>query len=103
MRERAADRAAIARLAMADMQETRAQQRQAPGHEFGKLEVALARHRADPDDVIALLDADEIRNAREIDQVIGLHEAEVHHRDERLPARKDLRVLESREKFERLR
>ena len=47
MTERAADRAAIARLAMADIQDRFVDQRIARLDRIGKFEIALARHRAD--------------------------------------------------------
>ena len=47
MAERAADCAAIARLAMADVEDALAQQRMLGGDQIGEFDVALARHGAD--------------------------------------------------------
>ena len=57
MAERAADRAAVARLAMADVHDGLMQQRAFRLDEVGEFEVALARHGADLERATGLFDA----------------------------------------------
>ncbi len=47
MAERAAERAAVAGLAMADLEDRLVHEREAPLHAVGEFEIALARHRAE--------------------------------------------------------
>ena len=54
----------------------------------GEFEIALARHGADLERAARLADVGQALHAVEIDDVIGLHEAHVEHRHQRLPARR---------------
>ena len=56
MAERAAERAAVAGLAVADMQDRLVHQRAALAHHVGEFDVALARHGADLERAVGLAD-----------------------------------------------
>ena len=68
MREAAADRAAIAGLAMADMTERLGHQRAMFGDVGRDFEIALARHGADAQQTVADRDTAQLLDAAEIDQ-----------------------------------
>ena len=93
MRQRAADRAAVARLEMPDpRQRTRQQRRDAA--QLGPAHQLVLRHRrADLELVTDELDRLEILVPADIDQHTWLHEPQVHHRHQRLPAGQHARVL----------
>ena len=97
MAERAADGAAIAGLPVADLQQRLVHDRQARAHHVGEFEVALARHGADLERAVRLADIGQPFDPVEIDDVVGLHEAEIEHRHQRLPAGQQLGVLEAAE------
>ena len=99
--EAAADGAAIARLAMADMAQRLGQERAVLGDFRRKFEVALAGHGADAHPAIADRDAAQFVEAAEIDEMIDDHVAEVHHRHERLPAGQNLGVGQARQQLGR--
>ena len=103
MRERAANRAAIACLAMSDMIECCMHQRQAARDEVGEFKLALARHGANAQDISPLFNARQFADTRQIDKMIGLDEAKIHHGDERLSAGKNFGILQRGDKVERLR
>ena len=94
MAERAADGAAVARLAVADMHDGLVQQRAFRLHQVGEFEVALARHGADLERAAGLLDAGHALDPVEVDDVVGQHEAHVEHRHQRLAAGQQLGVVE---------
>ncbi len=87
MAERAADGAAVAGLAVPDLQQRLVDDRPARPHHVGEFEVALARHAADFERAAGFADVRQAFDAVEIDDVIGLHEPEIQHRHQRLPAR----------------
>ena len=97
MAERAADGAAVARLPVSDLQQRLVHDRPARAHRIGEFEIALARHGADLERAVGFADVGQALHAVEIDDVIGLHEAEVEHRHQRLAAREQLGVLETAE------
>jgi len=101
MAERARDGAAVARLAMPDLQDRLAHQRQTCADHIGEFEIALARHAADAD--IALLGADEgeVGDAVEIDDMVGQHITHRQHRHQRLPTGQQLGILEVAEECDR--
>jgi hypothetical protein len=80
MGDAAADRTAAPGLEMSDMGQRGAQQRRhfAEHRPFQKLR--LRRRRTDLDLAVCFADIGERVQARDIDQRIGLHEAEIHHR-----------------------
>src|SRR5262245_44864787 len=94
MAERAAERAAVAGLAMADLQDRLVHQWAALANKIGEFELALTRHRADLERAVALADEGEPLDPIEIDDVIGQHEPHVQHGHQRLPAGEKLGVLE---------
>ena len=95
VRQRAANGAAIARLAMPDMAQRFRQQR-AISRDLGRgLELALAHHGADAQPAVDHRDAAQIGDAAEIDQMVGDDVAKIHHRHQRLPARQEILALGS--------
>ena len=93
MAERAADGAAVARLAMAE-HDRLVQQRALRLDEVGEFEVALARHGADLERAAGLPDAGHALDPVEVDDMVGQHEAHVEHRHQRLAAGQELGVVE---------
>src|SRR6516225_5643794 len=102
MAERAADSAAVARLTMSDLKQGLVHDREMRAHQVGELEIPLARHGADLERTVALADEGEPLDAVDIDDVVGLHEAEVEHGHQRLPAREELRILQPAQELDRL-
>ena len=101
MGETAADGAAIARLAMADMAQRLGQQWAMP-RDFGRqFEIALPHHGADAQPAVAHGDAAQIVDAAEIDQMIDDDVTEIHHRHERLAAGENFGVGQGRQKLGR--
>ena len=94
MAERAADGAAIAGLAMADMLERLVNHRKGLRHVGGELDVTLARHRAEAAGAVLDIDVREPSHAIEIDQMIGSDDSKIEHRHQGLPARKRHGVVE---------
>ena len=97
MAERAADGAAVAGLAVADVLDRLMHQRDALAHDVGEFDVALARHGADLERAVGLADVGQAVDLVEVDDVVGLHEAHVEHRHHRLPAGEELGVVEPAE------
>ena len=64
----------------------------------------MARHRADPDLAVVLGDVAElVRERVDVDQVGGRGQAELHHREQRVPAGEQARVgSQLRQQLERL-
>ena len=86
VRQAAADGAAVARLAMADVAQRLDHQR-AMFRDLGRgFDIALASHGADAQPLVADHDAAQFVEPVEIDQMIDDHVAKIHHRHERLPA-----------------
>ena len=92
VREAAADGAAVACLPMSDMPERLAHQGAMFGDVGGEFEVALARHGAYAQMAVGDRDTAQLLESAEIDEMIGDHVAEVHHRHERLAAGQNLGV-----------
>ena len=103
MAQRAADRAAVAGLAMADQGDRLVHQGKAPGCQLGEFEVALTRHRAHLHAFGGLANIAEAFDAIEIDDVVRLDVTEVQHRHQRLPARQQLGVFKRRQQAHHLR
>src|SRR4029453_19425536 len=102
MAQRAADRAPVARLTMAYLQQGLVHDRPARAHRLGKFEIALARHRADFERIMRAANVGQPVDAVEIDDVMGEHESEVEHGHQRLAARKQLGVLQAVEQSDGL-
>ena len=92
VRQAAADGAAVARLAMADMTQGFRQQRTMLRDLGRGLEFALAHHGADAQPAVDHRNAAQISDAAEVDQMIGHDVAKIHHRHQRLPAGQNLGV-----------
>src|SRR5438270_12621069 len=97
MAERAAERAAIARLPMADMADRVVHERTAPADDVREFEIALPGHGADFEQAAAAADIGKTLYPVEIDDVVGQHESHVEHRHERLSAGQEPRVVEAAE------
>jgi hypothetical protein len=87
---------------VADLLHRLVHQRQLRLHQIGKLDVALARHRAELDRAVALLDIGEALDPVQVDDVIRQDEAHVEHRHQRLAAGEQLGVVERAEQADRL-
>ena len=97
MTQRAPDGAAIAGLAVADVADRLMQQGKSPLHQFGEFQIALARHRADLHTLRRLADIGQALDPVEVDDVVGLHVAEIEHRHQRLPAGQEFGIVELRQ------
>ena len=86
MAQTAADRAAVSRLPVPDFQDGLRHQRQPPPDQRRKFDGALRGHRADHDFIAVLSNVGEALDAVEIDQVVGIRDAQVEHRHQRLTA-----------------
>ena len=86
---RAADGAAVADLLVGD-------QRRGVRHDahlFGVLEHRVRRQRADPPAAVVAVEAAQLADAADVDQQRRRREAQLHQREQRVAARKQLRVL----------
>ena len=97
VRQAAADRAAVASLAMADMAQRLNHQRAMLGDFRRRFDIALAGHGADTQAPVAHHDAAQFVETVEIDQMIDDHVAKIHHRHERLAAGQNLGVRQFRQ------
>src|SRR5438874_9582863 len=100
--ERAAERAAVTRLAMADLQHRLVHERTVLVDALVEFHITLACHCTDNEGVALLLYISEIGDAIEIDDVVGRGEPHVEHRHERLAAGEKPRVLELAEESDHL-
>src|SRR3954471_3725637 len=103
MAERAAERAAVARLAMTDLEHRLVQEWTAGANALVELQIALARHCADEERLALLSYEGKLANSVEIHDVLGCGEAHIEHRHERLAAGEKPRVLELAEQADHLR
>src|SRR2546421_5741056 len=93
MRRGAADGAPIPYLGIADLGCGARQQRQLLLEQVGELDVVMAGQRADRDMAILFADVIEVADAADVDQEGRRGEAQLHERDEAMPAGEDLRLL----------
>ena len=92
--DRAADGAAVAHLRDRRCSSARCgQRRNGALHHIGGGDIDMPGHRADDDGIAVALDALELGDAAEIDQVGGLGETLLQGRDERHPAGEQLRLF----------
>ncbi|HZW73754.1 MAG TPA: hypothetical protein VFF43_09415, partial [Caldimonas sp.] len=77
MAERAAERAAVAGLAMADLPDRLEHQRTALSDDSGEFDVALARHGADFEHTVLLAHVTQAVDSIEVDDMVRQHEAHV--------------------------
>src|SRR5262245_37306011 len=94
MAQRATERAAVASLAMADVQDCLMHQRATLADEVGKFEVALASHGPDFERAVAFPDEGEPLDLVKVDDMVGQYKPHVQHRHQRLPAGQELGVVE---------
>ena len=102
MAERAAEGAAVAGLAMADMLERLVDDRKGALHVGREFEIALPRHGPEAAGTVRDGDIGQRLDPVEIDQMVGRHHAEIEHRHQRLPARERQGVVEPAEQIGRL-
>ena len=94
MGQAAAYGAAVANHAVRHQTHRRDQKRAPAGGELGIFDIRLAGERLDRDATIPLIDAVQVRNPVDIDEMGRPRESEVEQRDQRLAAGQDLRVLQ---------
>ena len=102
MGDRAADRAAVAHLRVADQRGGLRDQRAALGQHRVADEVGVPRERADRDPVALVAHVAEVGEAADVDEQRRPREAEPQQRDQRVAAGEELRVLVAAEQLERL-
>ena len=93
MRERAAERAAVAHLRVADRARDRPEQRRLRGHHVGRREVVVAGARADGQLVAVDARVAQLVQPPDVDQQLGRGEPQLHHRQQRVAAREHLGVV----------
>ena len=87
--ERAADRAAVAHDRVGDHVLGVAEEREVLGEQLGLQQLDVAGHRPDPDLAVLLADVGELVEVVDVDQVLGVREPQLHHRQQAVPARDD--------------
>ena len=90
--QRPADRAAVADHRVGDDLLGVAEQREPRCQQVGLQEVDVARHRADLDHPLVLADVGEVGQVVDVDQVRGLGEPQLHHREQAVAAGDDPRL-----------
>ena len=90
--ERAADRAAVAHDRVGDHVLGVAEERQVLGEQLGLQQLDVAGQRPDPDLAALLADVGELREVVDVDQVLGVGQPELHHRQQAVAARDDARL-----------
>ena len=90
--ERAADRAAVAHDRVGDHVLGIAEEREVLGEQLGLEEIDMPRQRADPDLAALLADVRELREIVDVDQVLGVRQPQLHHRQQAVTARDDARL-----------
>ena len=91
--ERAADRAAVADLPVADQAGDMRQQRNAVGEQRGVHDVGVTGGRADGDVAVVLADVGQLRDAGDVDEDGRVRQAQLHHRQQRMAAGEELGVV----------
>ena len=87
--QRAADRAAVADDGVGDHGFRVPEDREAAREEVGLQQVDVAGQRPDRDLAVLLADVRELGQVVDVDQVLGVREPELHHRQQAVPARDD--------------
>src|SRR5262245_9215706 len=102
MGERAADRAAMANLRVAD-EFGRLDEKRAPGGQQGVAhERRVPREGSDRDPVAILADVAQVVEAADVDEHARPRDAELHRRDQRVPAGEELGLVVAAEQLDRL-
>jgi hypothetical protein len=99
--DRAADRASVAHLRVADLRGGVRDNCALFTHESVTLEVVVARERADGDPIALLAHVGEVREPADVDEQLRPREAEFHEREERVAAGNQLRVVARAEELDR--
>ncbi len=102
VRDRAADRAAVPHLRVADRADGLGEDRARGAQELVVLEVVVARERADRDRVAVLAHVREVGEPADVHQQLRPGDPEPHERQERVPAREELRVRAGAEELDRV-
>ena len=89
LRQRAADRAAVADRGIGDHLLGVDEDREVPGEQLGLEQLAVAGHRPDPDLPVRLPDVGELVEVVDVDQALGVGEPQLHHRQQAVPAGQD--------------
>ena len=100
VRNRAADRAAMTNLRVADQRGRVGDQRAMRSEHRVADERRVARERADRNPVTLLADVAQVVQAADVDEQRRPRDPQSHGRDERVPARQELRVLVATEQLE---
>src|SRR6267143_1011336 len=100
--QRDADRALVAHGGIADHRGRLRHDETLGLERLRRLHLPVGGHRPDRDHALVLLDTGEARHLAEVDQVLGLREAQLHHRDQAVAAREDLGVVELAEQLQGL-
>ena len=90
--ERPADRAAVAHDRVGDHVLGVAEERKVLGQQLGLEQIDVPRQRADPDLAALLADVGELRQTVDVDQVLGVGQPQLHHRQQAVAARDDARL-----------
>ena len=93
MSDRTADRAAVTYLRIADVAGSMRQQRHVLGKDRTGLDVHVAGERANRDVVAGVADVRQVGDATDVDQDARLGEAQLHQRQQAVPAGQKLGVL----------
>jgi hypothetical protein len=93
VRHVAAERADVAHLGVGNQERGLAQDRDLDGEIRGADQLVLGGQGTDHHVAAVGADALEVRQAGEVDQVVGGREAQLHHRDQAVPARDGARAL----------
>ena len=93
LREGAADRAAVADHGVGDHVLGVGEERIPLGQQLGLEELAVARHRSDPDLAVLLVYVGEALDLVDVDQVLGVGEPQLHHRQQAVAAGDEHRLV----------
>ena len=93
VRDRTADRAAVAHLVVADLGRDRAQHTALLGEHVAGLEIAVTGQRADREVIAGVAHVREVAHPADVDEHRRRREPQLHERQQRHAAREELRVL----------
>ena len=102
MRDRPADRAAVAHLRIADQAGCVREDRTSRAHRVVAHQVRVPRHRADRQSVAVVAHAAQLGDPADVDKKLRRGEAHPHRRHQRVPAGQDRRVVAAAQELDRL-
>ena len=102
VRDGAADGAAVANLRVADLPRGVGDDGALLAQERARRDVVVAGQRADRDPIAVVLDVREVGEPSDVDEKGRLGEAQLHERQQRVPAGQQLRVLALPEQADRV-